>query len=85
MSSTIDCILTRRPNLKLVKDSEVIPSESKAAQHIAMVMEYRIRQDKRRKLRTRDRQIRWREIRKEKAKMHTQLHYLINWKVDMDR
>ena len=61
-------MLTRIPNLKLVKDSEVMPSESKAAQHIAMVMEYRIRQDKIRKLRTRDRQIRWRKIRKRECK-----------------
>ena len=45
-----------------MKYSEVIPGESIAAQHIVMVMEYRIRQDKRRKLC--DRQIRWQKIRK---------------------
>ena len=66
--STIDYILTRRPNLESVKDCKVIPGESIAAQHRILVMEYRIRQNKRRKPRTRERQIRWWKIRNREGK-----------------
>ena len=67
-SFTIDYILTRRPNLKSVKDCKVIPGESIAAQHRILVMEYRIRQNKRRQPRTRERQIRWWKIRNREGK-----------------
>ena len=67
-SSTIDYILTRGPNLKSVKYCKVIRGESIAAQHRILVMEYRIRQNKRRKPRTRERQIRWWKIRNREGK-----------------
>ena len=66
--STIDYILTRRPNLKSVKDCKVIHGESIAAQLRILVMEYRIRQNKRRKPRTLERQIIWWKIRNREGK-----------------
>ena len=46
-----------------MKDCKVIPGDIIAAQHRLLVMEYRIRQNERRKPRTRERQIRWWKIR----------------------
>ena len=51
-----------------MKDCKVIPGESIAAQHRILVMEYRIRQNKRRKPRTRERQIRWWRMRNREGK-----------------
>ena len=67
-SPPIDYILTKRPNLNSVKDCKVIHGGSIAAQHRILVMEYRIRQNKRRKPRTRERQIRWWKIRNREDK-----------------
>ena len=46
----------------------MIPGESIAAQHRILVTEYRIRQNKRRKPRTRERQIKWWKIRNREGK-----------------
>ena len=70
--TTIDYILVKRTDLKAAKDCKVIPGESIAMQHRILVMDYKLKTPMKKQTRKINRQIRWWNLKKEKARAEYQ-------------
>ena len=76
--TTIDYILVKRTDLKGAKDCKVIPGESIAMQHRILVMDYKLKTPMKKQTRKINRQIRWWNLKKEKARAEYQASVTTN-------